>query len=188
MKEHPTMLEAKNLEPLRTSQGHYVFYHFTSPYHVIGCRREGLWLGAVPYLDNRGISYDFHYNMQWLTTNPDWNQSWARGSDRLPYHRNAFRLTVRIPRRHGFAVSRWLNCKDKMYGDGTREILNAYGDPENWFLCEGLVRPAWIIAVDENPANTVQPVDLINRKTSRLLNDALTRKIKPLSEWREAPE
>jgi len=32
--------------------------------------------------------------------------------------------------------------------------MNAYGDPENWYLFYGRIRPSWIRAVDKKPEET----------------------------------
>ena len=140
-------------------------YHFTSPFHVLGCQREGLRLGMIPEhyedISSGAIKIRLRPGFQWLTSNPNFDQSWAEGTGLLPYKRNAFRLTVRVPRRHQKHLFRWVKaCID--FHQETARALNAYGDPQNWWIFRGWIRPSWVVAIDENPKNAVPAQDKIN--------------------------
>jgi hypothetical protein len=123
-------------------------YHFTSPLHVESCKKNGLTRGVIPLLVNGKIAILPGY--QWLTANPDFNQSWANTEyTTLPYDRTAFRLTVVIPKKTAQGqLFKWLDLCHKFPID---EYLNAYGDPENWHIFKGKIKPSWIRAIDKKP-------------------------------------
>lgn len=90
----------------------------------------------------------FIFNKQWITKNPSFDQSWAKGTGRLPYERNEVRLTIEIP------LKEMINCKPwsqmKFLTPEVAEFLSCMGDPENWHIFSGRIKPAWIITIDEN--------------------------------------
>jgi hypothetical protein len=123
-------------------------YHFTSPLHVKGCTKEGINKGSIPlYKDGR---YGLLPGWQWLTSNPDFNQQWANTEfSTLPYDRTEYRLTVVIPKAARDRLFRWLDICDKL---PINETMNAYGDPDNWYVFQGRIKPGWIRQVEQKEA------------------------------------
>ena len=118
-----------------------ILYHFTSPHHVEGCLREGLRLGHIPAdvaRGRRGLIPGY----QWLTTNPEFAQSWCEYSS-LPYDRAAYRITVDVPKEAEADALVWTEVCQRLAPKGWR-ILNEFGDPDNWRLFRGIVRPEWM--------------------------------------------
>jgi hypothetical protein len=119
-------------------------YHFTAEHLVPGIISKGLTLGSIP------ISIDPPCLMpgyQWLTVSKKWNQSWCEHSN-LPYRRNAVRLTIKIPNHKKNNLFRWLKICDQF---DSSEILNAFGDPQNWRVYRGNIDPLWIVRLNRNP-------------------------------------
>lgn len=116
-----------------------ILYHFTSKYHVDGCLEHGIKFGMIP--EKMGSLVAVIHGYQWLTTNPDFIQSWCEGGS-LGYDRTEYRLTVKIPKKKQKNLLIWLdNCHDyKLAG-----VLNSFGDPENWRLYHGEIPKHWII-------------------------------------------
>ncbi len=123
-------------------------YHFTSPIHVEGCIKEGINKGSIPlYKDGR---YGLLPGWQWLTSNPDFNQQWANTEfSTLPYDRTAHRLTIVIPKTAKNRLHKWLDICGKLPID---QHLNAYGDPDNWYVFQGRIKPGWIRQVEQKEA------------------------------------
>ena len=120
-----------------------ILYHFTSVHHINGCRAHGLRLGMVPL----SLSPPrFLGGYQWLTVSPQWVQSWCEDRIAVRYDRSAFRITIDVPRSKRQRLLRWTKVCHKltpMHAD-----LNAFGDPENWRLFRGVVRPEWFVTVE----------------------------------------
>ena len=120
-------------------------YHFTSALHVEGCIKEGINKGSIPLYKNG--KFGLLPGWQWLTESPDFKQVWANTEfTTLPYDRTAFRLTVIIPKTAQKQLFRWLDICNKFPID---RHLNAYGDPENWFVFQGRIKPGWIRQVEQ---------------------------------------
>lgn len=85
---------------------------------------------------------------QWLTSNPDFKQSWAKGTGRLPYKRNEVRLTVSIPEEFYKNLKPWEQMK--LLTPAVAGLLSLYGDPENWLLYEGTISPEWVTEIVNN--------------------------------------
>lgn len=83
-----------------------------------------------------------------ITINSEFNQSWAEGTGRLPYKRNEVRLTIEIP------IEEVENCKSwevmKFLCPLVAEDLSSFGDPENWYIFQGEIKPDWITKIDFN--------------------------------------
>ena len=127
-------------------------YHFTSPLHVSGCRKEGIIRGSIPIFKNG--EYGVLPGWQWLTTNSDFNQQWANTEfSTLPYDRTAYRLTVVIPKTAKDRLVKWLDICDKIPID---PAMNAYGDPENWYVFIGRIKPRWIRQVDGKEVGNIE--------------------------------
>jgi hypothetical protein len=120
-------------------------YHFTARHLLAGCLNEGLTKGMIPLFDDVGNPY-VAPGWQWVTTNPNWDQAWDSGTT-LPYSRTAHRLTVKVPKAHGWRLHRWR----RVVPGYMAEVLGAEGDPENWLLFHGRIKPAWIWRVDNCP-------------------------------------
>jgi len=121
-------------------------YHFTAQHLLNDCLRDGLALGCIPLsVEPPKVIPGF----QWLTKNGRFDQSWCRHST-LPYRRNDFRIVVRIPKCQKRNLIHWLlYCEMKKIASA--KDLNAFGDPENWYLFRGIVRPEWFKKVSRNP-------------------------------------
>lgn len=126
-----------------------ILYHFTSPRHIAGCRKEGLRLGSVPIVDT-GTKVMLLRGYQWCTTNPERDQSWAQNGT-LPYDRTAYRLTISIPRQHRKHILVWLDICDSLCHWSMIDALNSFGDPENWRLYHGIIYPSFIKQVEQMP-------------------------------------
>ncbi len=120
-------------------------FHFTSSQHAEGCRREGLTKGAIPMMVEG--KYGLSHGWQWLTSNPDFKQEWANPDfSTLPYDRTGVRFTIVIPKTARSNLYRWLDVSKSPLID---PAMNAFGDPENWWVFKGRVKPAWIRKVVE---------------------------------------
>ena len=111
-------------------------YHFTSKHHVQGCLDKGLRLGVIP-IQGPPDKLTFIKEMQWLTQNPEKAQSWNENST-LPYDRTEYRLTVKIPKAHRRKLIPWRLIEDMS------PILSSDGDPDNWYVFDGIIKPGWI--------------------------------------------
>ena len=131
-----------------------IYYHFTSSRHVEGCLSEGIKLGSIPYKIDRAIGVLGGY--QWLTVSPEFNQSWTVNST-LPYDRTGYRLTVKIPKLRKKNLINWLDYCARKRNDLAKD-LNAYGDPENWWLYKGQIKPQYIINCHKRPA--IESIDM----------------------------
>jgi len=130
-------------------------YHFTAAHMIKGCLQDGLTMGCIPVSIDPPVMLPGY---QWLTSNKAFQQSWCdpRYSS-LPYLRNAFRITVNIPKsekKPGGRLIKWLDflkaAKDeKLLFAG--KILNSCGDPQNWYLFRGTVKKEWFVKVSRNP-------------------------------------
>jgi len=121
-------------------------YHFCPKHLIDDIKRQGLTLGVLPFVfNNRCI---LSGGIQWLTKNPSFEQSWEMDST-LKYRRNDFRLTIKISNDDG-NLFQWIEfCKIPMMKE-TADILNACGDPENWFIYIGRINPNKFREIVEN--------------------------------------
>lgn len=118
-------------------------YHFTSPGHIDGCLEEGLTKGHVPVrLDPPKLLEGW----QWLTEDGSFDQSWNT-MENLDYDRTAYRITIRVPPLANNKLYRWTSVMDRLVEPQARRSLNAKGDPENWVLFKGVLRPRWFVGV-----------------------------------------
>ncbi len=124
-------------------------YHFTPEWMLPGIKKEGLTKGV---LVTQFKPPKFKTGYQWLTINGDWNQSWNAGST-LPYDRTEIRLTVKIPDIH--KIIKWTTGGRTLINPGIFEALSCYGDPDNWYLYFGKIKPKWIKQIDKNESRTI---------------------------------
>lgn len=125
-----------------------ILYHYTAAHLLHGCLAEGLTRGCVPLelMDGGGRILP---GWQWLTTSPAWHQAW-NVRHTITYDRAAFRLTIKVPTSARRYLYRWVRiCKE--LAPASWRNLNSKGDPENWYLYRGRVRPSWVRRVDARP-------------------------------------
>jgi len=124
-----------------------VFYHFTAKKFLESIQKEGITRGVMVKTINPP---SFLHNKQWITTNSNFKQDWAIGTGRLPYKRNEVRLTIEIP------LGEIENCKPwsqmRFLTPEVAKDLEAFGDPENWHIFQGKIKPQWITQIDFNEA------------------------------------
>jgi hypothetical protein len=121
-------------------------WHFTAAHLLPSILREGLTRGMIPLSDDPPRLLP---GFQWLTRNPAWEQACLEGTGRLPYSRTEVRLTVVVPKADHAQLLPWLSvCRQVPL----HEVLNSLGDPENWMLFRGRVKPAWIRRVERRAA------------------------------------
>ena len=124
-------------------------YHFTSRHHIEGCKKEGLRLGMIPVAINPPRLIP---GFQWLTKRKRFSQSWCDPEySSLPYSRNEYRITIKIPRAHRKNLARWLDYFERKLKDTEAKVLNEFGDPWNWYLFKGIVAPEWFKKINRNP-------------------------------------
>lgn len=114
-------------------------YHFCAERFFPSIQKSGLTQGKIPLITSGKFS--FISNSQWLTTNPDFNQEWNAMFE-LKYDRTAVRITVKIPIEDKKLV-KWSELSKLPDLIETAAILNSYGDPENWWIYVGKVKPNW---------------------------------------------
>lgn len=143
------------------------YYHFTAKHLLGGILQHGIRFGKIPiFSDGRKEGeYKFRYfikGYQWLTTNPDFDQAWAKQTY-LKYNRTDYRLQIVIKHRDKNNLIKWTEYLKK-HGDRIPQAtVNALklpegSDPENWYLYKGVIRPSWIMetnsrAIEEGVQN-----------------------------------
>ena len=123
-------------------------YHFTSKHHIESCLARGLVMGVIPVsIDPVEVIPGY----QWLTKNKRFQQSWCHPSySSLPYRRDEYRIMVVIPKSQRKNVIPWLQYCEETKIESAAD-LNAFGDPHNWMLFKGKVRPEWFKKTHRNP-------------------------------------
>lgn len=130
-------------------------YHFCAGKFLPGIKKQGLKYGRIPFSGD-GKSIDLLSGYQWLTSNPEFQQTWNEGSH-LPYDRTEYRLTIILPTAVRFSLIKWTDY-NKDYPNALFDTLNAFGDFDNWYLFKGVVIPYWIADVhNKGFAKLVQP-------------------------------
>lgn len=122
-------------------------YHFTAGKFVRRIKQGGLIKGVMPISIKGSIA--FIHDMQWLTLDPSYNQSWnawGRGSY-LNYDRTECRITVQIPKRCYGNLHEWPHIKRKL------NILvplnfDDFTDHSKWRVYIGRVEPSWLKSFD----------------------------------------
>lgn len=112
-------------------------YHFCAKHLFERIKKEGLTLGCIPIIE--GDNYKIARGFQWLTSNPSFEQEWEKYST-LPYRRNYYRITIKIPKKDKNLL-KWIELSKTKALQETAETLNAYGDPENWYVYKGAIKP-----------------------------------------------
>ena len=121
-------------------------YHFC-PEHLLGSiKKVGLTLGMLPLIINGECRISA--GCQWLTKNKSFTQSWDTEST-LPYKRNAYCITIKIPK-DDKKLFNWLEFSNIPLMKETAATLNAYGDPQNWFIYLGNIKNIWFRDIVKN--------------------------------------
>lgn len=124
-------------------------YHFTSKHHIQGCTQEGLRLGIIPISINPPKLIP---GFQWLTKNKSFEQMWCDPKySSLPYRRDEYRITIKIPRIQRKNLIAWLYYFEQKLKNTEAKHLNDFGDPYNWYLFKGIVTPKWFKIINHNP-------------------------------------
>lgn len=126
-------------------------YHFTAAHLLDKIKIEGLTLGVIPV---RFRPVKFLRPYQWLTSNPNWNQSWTDETGSIGYPRNVYRLTINIPGKARRNLHNWIRFGELNVPSNVLDTLNAYGDPENWHVFSGKINPSWVVEIVQNPSMT----------------------------------
>lgn len=123
-------------------------YHFCPDFMLDSILREGLTRGQIAWIENRTAR--FVKDMQWLTSNGDPNQQeWCNPEyANLPYDRAANRVSVNIPEAREWALSKWLSLGPLVVPAVQFANLNAWGDPENYWIFRGVIPPDWLSDVE----------------------------------------
>jgi len=116
-------------------------YHFTPSWMLDSIKKTGIREGRVIVQERPP---KFKAGHQWLTVNPDFNQSWDALST-LPYDRTENRIEVKIPRIQN--LFKWSLFGKKIAGEEMFNVLSAYGDPENWYIYRGIISPGYFVEI-----------------------------------------
>lgn len=111
-------------------------YHFCTKESLESIKKEGLTLGVIPVI--KGDQVNVSQGFQWLTSNPSFVQEWDQGN--LPYKRTDCRITVKIPKTNESLI-KWTDLCNAGLLKETAAILNSFGDPENWYVYKGRIKP-----------------------------------------------
>lgn len=122
-------------------------YHFCAKRMLFNIKKEGLTLGAIPVLKDG--KFAVMNGWQWLTSNEDFDQSWNKHST-LPYKRNDYRIEINIPKDHHKNLIYWLDASKMPELKESAAILNSHGDPKNWWIFKGRIKPGWFKEVVKN--------------------------------------
>jgi hypothetical protein len=121
-------------------------YHFCPEWMLDSILKEGLTKGKMLLNDNPP---SFRDNMQWLTINKDFDQSWNKYST-LPYSRTDYRLTIKLPNRNN--LFNWKFQGYQLTSNEMYDVLSSFGDPENWYVYNGVIKAKLIKKVVRNPS------------------------------------
>lgn len=128
-----------------------ILHHFTSEQHLAKIKQGGIALGAIPFRLLPTGKVTFMRGLQWLTTDPEWEQSWAAPElSLLPYRKNEYRLTIEFPI---FAMSNlihWMEYRDTVRPPSAG-YLNGFRGYPHWWLYEGTIPFAWVSQTTRNP-------------------------------------
>lgn len=115
-------------------------YHFTAAHLIDRIKKDGLTLGCIPLsIDPPNISKGY----QWLTANKLFDQEWCKYST-LPYNRNDYRITIKIPKSHRDKLIPWIPLWEELKKHVLLiKHLNDFGDPENWYVFNGNIPTEW---------------------------------------------
>ncbi len=122
-------------------------YHFAPEHLLENIMKQGLTDGVLPNFLPSG-QVIFHKPIQWLTSDPGFeNQSWAT-KELIDYDRTAVRLTVKIPK----------SSRKQLWGAhemlpslpaGSRQLITDWPGSEDWYLFFGKIPRGWIREVVE---------------------------------------
>lgn len=149
-------------------------YHFTAAHFIQAIKLEGLTKGVLPWnmgTDGRPqlLRNPFGAGIpgggfQWLTKNPSFDQPFClQGA--LPFSKNAFRVTVMIPKIALPGLHSWPEMAARCRPDSAFELNTPAVDWKNWFVYHGPIRPCWFLEVMRNPGETLTPANHIHGAT-----------------------
>lgn len=125
-------------------------YHFTCSHQIEGVKKDGLTLGKIPLSQ---IHFKEHY--QWLTSNPDWKQSWCENQILLKCDRTEWRLIIEIPDSHKINLLVWIIAGPML--TPVFSILSMFGDPHNWYLYDGDIPKNWFKKIEQKQSSKGGP-------------------------------
>lgn len=151
-------------------------YHFTAAHLLPSIRREGLTRGFFVRTAGSEVIYDTH--RIWLTSSPDWRQPWCdlRYSS-LPFDRTATRILLSIPEENKPALERWV---DIAHSCPLAVDLNAFCQPQDWWLYNGRIPPEWFEQIDLKPAALAREAE---RYLVRNRHRLAAQRRRPVSIW-----
>ncbi len=126
-------------------------YHFCPAHLLPSIKREGITKGSIPLIIKGKVT--LLPDSQWLTINNSFDQEWE-GYSSLPYRRNAYRITIKIPKTADDLIRWAVICQHLIFKE-TAEILNEFGDPENWYLYKGRIKPGLFREIVKNPSEEI---------------------------------
>lgn len=141
-----------------------ILYHFTAAHCIAKIKAMGLTKGALPWNRAKDGTPQLMRNrlgpnipgpgFQWLTKNPDFAQPFCFLGE-LPFAKNTFRITIRIPDKALGMLHSWPEMAAKCRPDSATEINTPAVDWQNWFVFYGRIDPAWFLEVARNPGEAI---------------------------------
>jgi hypothetical protein len=131
-------------------------YHYTARHHADEIREHGaIDRGGVPIPNRSGDEIlGVVRGWQWLTTDPSWRQGWAT-KHTIGCDRTECRLVVDVPVIELHRLSRWTEvARDFGFRAAQARRFAALGtgsDPSTWYVFEGPIPYAWVVAVERRP-------------------------------------
>ena len=134
--------------PARTNQavgdggGAVRLYHYTGTEHVRGIQLEGIRKGGWYWQDGSMIN-----GVQWLTTDPDWRQSWAT-MQITHCDRSEARFSIVIPKHHRNKLLPWKKAAIQL--GATEGYIREFERPghEHWFVFFGSIPRGWLRSLE----------------------------------------
>jgi len=161
-----------------------LLYHFCPQHAIAGIRQKGIVKGALPWNRDAFGEHQMIRHMretswtarqiarhreleakgtlprtpgfQWLTTNPNFEQSWCFLGD-LEFPKNAYRITVLIPPEKTVKpyVLEWPDLCKRCRPESAEELNTKATDWENWRLFYGPIPPSWFLEVQRNAGQQI---------------------------------
>jgi len=119
-------------------------FHFTARKYLQAIQENGISRGSIATSPSEAIQG------AWLTSDPSWtSQEWTRAS---AHDKTQLRITVDIPDDTG-KLWHWhdLARELKLDPEWIEILVSVRGNPDPWHVFLGVVRPEWIVAVEERP-------------------------------------
>lgn len=142
-------LKRYELKPRSAGEwGDMKLYHFTAKHLWRKIKKQGLTLGAIP------ISLyppEIKPGYIWLTSSDNWDQPSLQGTGALRYGRTEVRIEVEIPEEVKHRLYKFIDHPELT---PLFDVLTSKGDPENWYVLQGIVPTGWFrkVSYDRNQA------------------------------------